>query len=96
MSALARTASRLWSWLHRVSPATQPRRQATPRAFIRVDITPRQRDMLRPVWRQIERQPHRSGRPGAVIAQVHKDSLIVFVLTHEQAMRMREILGAQE
>ena len=92
MNTIARAAFRLWSWLRRSQRAPQPRRQATPRCFVSVDITPRQRDLLRPCWREIERQPHRSGRPGTVIAQMHRDYMTVFVLDHAQASALREIL----
>ena len=93
---IAKTIFKLWSWIHRRSRLEQGKRhQAPPRALTSVDLTPQQRDLLRPCWRRVEKLPHCSGRSGAVIAQVHQTHMTAFVLDHEQATAVRSILGGQ-
>ena len=61
-----------------------------------IDITPAQRQALAPAFAEIARLHGTLGlRPGALIAQVHEDFALVWVLDHARALAVERALEGQ-
>ena len=59
---------------------------------IRVDLTPEQARILRPIMDKLNEYSD-NGKPGMAVAQIHYDHILGRAYNHETALKVQEALG---